>query len=68
LELETQLAIAADLGYISRPELDTIQLRTTEVQRLLSGLIDSMGAAKPVQNTSSTRNLKLETGNSKSRG
>jgi four helix bundle protein len=42
LELETQLTIAMDLHYISPQELASLESRTSEVNRLLNGLIDSL--------------------------
>jgi four helix bundle protein len=42
LELGTQLAIALDLGYLSADELVVLETKTTEVRRLLNGLIDSL--------------------------
>ncbi len=46
VELETQLHIAANLGYITRDRLRTALLRTDEINRLLNGLIKSL-ARKP---------------------
>jgi len=43
LELETQLAIALDLHYLGPSELAHLETRTSEVRRLLNGLIDSLG-------------------------
>jgi four helix bundle protein len=60
LELETQLTIAMDLHYISPNELASLESKTSEVNRLLNGLISSLRAkAKAVCNRSA--NLKLET-------
>jgi four helix bundle protein len=42
LELETQLAIAVDLHYLSAVELTRLEAKTAEVSRLLNGLIDSL--------------------------
>src|SRR5579864_5883492 len=42
LELETQLAIALDLHYLDPSELAHLETRTSEVRRLLNGLIDSL--------------------------
>jgi four helix bundle protein len=42
LELETQLAIAADLNFLSPQDLKQMEVRTTEVKRLLNGLIESI--------------------------
>lgn len=38
-ELETQALIAADLGFTSTSDAETVVTRTTEVTRLLNGLI-----------------------------
>ena len=42
LELETQLAIAVDLHYLSPDELTLLEAKTSEVRRLLNGLIDAL--------------------------
>ncbi len=42
LELETQLAIAVDLYYLSAVELTRLEAKTAEVSRLLNGLIESL--------------------------
>jgi four helix bundle protein len=42
LELETQLAIALDLHYLEPNELALLETKTSEVRRLLNGLIDSL--------------------------
>jgi len=42
LEVETQLAIALDLHYLKDDEFRKLEERSSEVQRLLSGLIESM--------------------------
>ena len=60
LELETQLTIAMDLHYISPQDLASLESRTSEVNRLLNGLIDSLRRKGKTVCTSS-RNLKLET-------
>jgi four helix bundle protein len=44
LELETQLTIAMDLQYITPDELVSLESKTSEVNRLLNGLIDSLRA------------------------
>ena len=41
LELETQLAIAVDLHYLSPDELTLLEAKSSEVRRLLNGLIDA---------------------------
>jgi four helix bundle protein len=48
LELETQLTIAMDLHYISPNELASLESKTSEVNRLLNGLISSY-ARRPRQ-------------------
>jgi four helix bundle protein len=51
LELETQLTIAMDLHHISPNELASLESKTSEVNRLLNGLISSLRAkAKAVCN------------------
>ena len=42
LELETQLAIALDLHYLAPNELVHLEAQTSEVRRLLNGLIASL--------------------------
>ena len=42
LELETQLAIAADLQFLSEHDFQQIEMRTAELKRLLNGLIESI--------------------------
>jgi len=42
LELETQLEIAVDLGYITFAEFRKLEPELAEVRRLLNGLIDSL--------------------------
>jgi four helix bundle protein len=42
LELETQLEIAVDLGYISLAEFRKLEPELAEVRRLLNGLIESL--------------------------
>jgi four helix bundle protein len=44
LELETQLTIAMGLQYITPEELACLESKTSEVNRLLNGLIDSLRA------------------------
>ncbi len=67
LELETQLAIAVDLHYLSADELIRLETKTAEVSRLLNGLIDSLrirskGRTSALTHSKpETRNLKLET-------
>ena len=40
LELETQMAISADLAYLQDETWQKLETRTTEVRRLLNGLIE----------------------------
>jgi four helix bundle protein len=42
LELHTQLVISVELKYLSKEQLQVIELRTSEVLRLLNGLIESL--------------------------
>lgn len=42
LELETQLAIALDLDFITQIDFRSLEERSSEVCRLLNGLIDSL--------------------------
>ena|SRR5690242_1827023 len=42
LELETQLAIAVDLNYLTPSEFQKVEAQSSEVRRLLNGLIDSL--------------------------
>jgi four helix bundle protein len=46
LELETQLAIAFDLSFLTGGEFKKLEEKSSEVQRLLSGLIASMRVSK----------------------
>ncbi len=43
-EVETQLVIAAKLGYISNETEERLNSKTTEVARILNGLLTSLGA------------------------
>ena len=54
LELETQVTIAANLGYIDAHHADVFLNQTGELGRIINGLIGSLNI----------RNSKLETGNS----
>jgi four helix bundle protein len=45
MEVETQILIAEDLGYISSEMNDQFQTRTAELGRLLNGLISSIRPA-----------------------
>ena len=60
LELETQLAIAVDLALLEEGEFCNLQKKSSEIQRLLNGLIESMRRTIPPV----TRNSKPETRNS----
>jgi four helix bundle protein len=42
LELETQLAISVDLHFLSETEFGSLQGKSSEVRRLLNGLIESL--------------------------
>jgi four helix bundle protein len=41
-EIETQLLIALDRGYLPQPRIDELMIRTDELGRILSGLIKSI--------------------------
>ena len=57
LELETQLAIAEDLKYVTPREHDSLEQRSCEVLRLLNGLLGSLrpGTAEPKLETRSSK-------------
>jgi len=42
LELETQLAIARDLGYLSETDHVSLEKQCDEVRRMLNGLLESL--------------------------
>jgi four helix bundle protein len=46
LELETQLAIAVDLHFLTSAEFESLEGRSSEVRRLLNGLIESLRLRK----------------------
>ena len=46
-ELETQLLIARQRNYLSEPQAAELLKRSAEVSRILSGLINSLGAQIP---------------------
>ena len=46
LELETQFVIASELQFVSGVDCDRIEALTSEVRRLLNGLIDSLRPTK----------------------
>src|SRR5437879_7370390 len=55
LELETQVAIALDLHYLTEGEFTVLEDRTSEVRRLLNGLLNSLRAkSKNATNESET--------------
>ena len=58
LEVETQLSISLDLHLLSEDEFDDLRHRSSEVRRLLNGLIESMRVRAAVPG-----NMKLETRN-----
>ncbi len=41
-ELETQILLAADLGYLKREDADAVLLQTAEVARILHGLLRTL--------------------------
>jgi four helix bundle protein len=47
LELETQLAIALDLHFLGEDEFKKLEEHSSEIRRLLNGLIESIRARKP---------------------
>lgn len=55
LELETQLAIALDLNFVSEEQFKRLQAKSSEIRRILNGLIEAI----VVQRNSSR--AKLET-------
>jgi four helix bundle protein len=55
-ELKTQLIIAERVGFIKKPDVSAIVLQTSEIERMLSGLVKSL-------NLLATRNLQLATNN-----
>ena len=48
LELETQLSIAVDLGFLEADQFKKLEQQTSEVRMLLNGLIESMRLRKTV--------------------
>ena len=46
LELETQLSIAVDLHFISDTQFTELRTRSSEVRKLINGLIESMRLQK----------------------
>jgi four helix bundle protein len=46
LELEPQLSIAVDLGFLEADHFKRLEQQTSEVRRLLNGLIESMRLRK----------------------
>jgi four helix bundle protein len=47
LELQTQIIIAKDQGYLSEQEFDALIGRANEVGRLINGLLKSLGHPPP---------------------
>ncbi len=43
LELETQLQIACNLGYLESQKSDDLKVKTVEIGKMLNGLIKSIG-------------------------
>ena len=43
-ELETQVLLAVDLGFVSRPDADPVLAGIAELHRILNGLIRSLGS------------------------
>jgi four helix bundle protein len=41
-ELETQLLLAGDLGFIAKREIDTVKLNLAEIERMLKALIKAL--------------------------
>lgn len=60
LELETQISIAVDLCYLDEDSSTHLESKTTEVRRLLNGLIESLRARSSSPSGGSARS-KLET-------
>src|SRR5690242_4519653 len=53
-ELETQLAIAFDLGFLDQAEFNRLGSYTTEVRRLLNGLLNSLRSTVASERASKT--------------
>ena len=47
-EVETQLNIAVRLGYVKKPELEGIVEKSSEVGRLINGLLKSLRNKRPL--------------------
>ena len=43
LELETQLQIACNLGYLESQKMDVLKVKTVEIGKMLNGLIKAIG-------------------------
>src|SRR5208282_6636830 len=43
LELETQLKIACNLGYLESQKMDDLKVKTVEIGKMLNGLIKAIG-------------------------
>ena len=64
LEVQTQLEIAKDLGYLQETQFQSVERDSAEVLKLLNGLLESLRLGLPHETVGwSTRNLKLETRN-----
>ena len=62
LEVETQLAIAVDLNYLSSDDYKVLEQQIAEVSRLLNGLLESLRTkSKAAGAYPGARNWKLET-------
>ena len=46
LELETQVQIAGNLGYLKSQIVDELKVRTSEIGKMLNGLVDTIGRKK----------------------
>ena len=46
LELETQLAISLDLNFLNEEEFKKLQSKSSEIRKILNGLIDAMIAQR----------------------
>ncbi len=62
VELETQVMIAANLGYLTSQQSEELLQQTERISRLLNGLIKSL---QKVESAASSRNEKPETRNQK---
>jgi len=46
LELETQIQIAGNLGYLKTKKMDELKIKAVEIGRMLNGLIDAVSRRK----------------------